>query len=65
MIVDPKMVERLLAKNCMGLTEMARRAHISSTTLSKVMKGYDVRPVVVGKIAQALGVCPEQIIVGD
>lgn len=64
MRIDKSALELLRAKNCMSASELTRVAKISSGTLQRAQNG-DVNPKVVGKLAAALGVDPEDIIVKE
>lgn len=55
-------VKLLLAKQLISQADLADKAGISRQTLSAVMNGRNCRPELLGRIAKALGVEPEEII---
>lgn len=55
-------VSLLMAKQCINQQTLAAKAGISRQTLSAVMNGRNCRPELLGKIAKALEVEPEEII---
>lgn len=52
----------LMAKELVNQATLAETAGISRQTMSAVMNGRSCRPDLLGKIAKALGVDPEEII---
>lgn len=56
MKIDEKKLELELARKCMNTTELSRAAGIHRRTVWRIMQGESASTVVVGKIAQALGV---------
>lgn len=55
-------IQLLMAKACITQGALADRAGISRQTLSAVMNGRSCRPELLGRIARALEVEPEEII---
>lgn len=51
-----------MAKFCMDQKCLAEKANVSKQTVSYVLNGRNCRPELLGKIAKALEVEPEQII---
>lgn len=64
MRVNKQTVEILMAQKCWGREELLKSADISDCTYYKSF-GKGVLPKQVGKIARALGVPPEDIIVKE
>lgn len=64
MKLDKNAVSLLLAQRKMTLREAARRANMSDRTIYKGFK-KGITPKPVGKLAAALGVDPEDIIVKE
>lgn len=55
-------IQLLMAKGCIVQGALADKAGISRQTLSAVMNGRSCRPELLGRIAKALEVEPEEII---
>lgn len=55
-------IQLLMAKACTTQGTLADKAGISRQTLSAVMNGRSCRPELLGRIARALEVEPEEII---
>ncbi|WP_177296255.1 helix-turn-helix domain-containing protein [Enterocloster lavalensis] len=55
-------VRLLMAKLLISQASLAAKAGISRQTMSAVMNGRNCRPELLGKISNALGVEPEEII---
>lgn len=55
-------IQLLMAKSCIVQGALADKAGISRQTLSAVMNGRSCRPELLGRIAKALEVEPEEII---
>ena len=55
-------ISLLMAKLLISQASLAAKAGISRQTMSAVMNGRNCRPELLGKISQALGVEPEEII---
>lgn len=55
-------IQLLMAKACSSQAALADKAEISRQTLSAVMNGRNCRPELLGRIAKALEVEPEEII---
>lgn len=64
MKLDKATVELLRAKQCVTLKALAKKAGISQSTINIGFK-KDIQPLAVGKLAAALGVEPEDIIVKE
>ena len=62
MRLDKKKVQLRMAKLGFNQAAVAERAGISRQTLSYVMNGRNCKPEMLGKIAKALEVEPEEII---
>lgn len=61
MKVDNARLDITLAKKCLSITEL-RCKGLSPQTLSRIRHGESVKPKTIGKLAQALGVDPAEII---
>ena len=53
-------LDMMLARRCMALTDL--RSGTSPQTLTRIRRGEDVKPRTVGRIANALGCEPEDIL---
>lgn len=62
MRIDRTKVSLLMAKLLISQATLAMKAGISRQTMSAVMNGRNCRPELLGKIAKALEVEPEEII---
>jgi len=62
MKIDREKVLLKMAKLMFTQTDLAGKAQISRQTLSSVMNGRSCRPELLGKIAKALQLEPEEII---
>lgn len=64
MKLNKKKIDLLRAKNCMSTTKLSNVSGVSQTT---IRKGYkeNISIVAVGKIATALGVSVEEIIIEE
>lgn len=60
MKIDVTKLELAMARN--GQPREALRPVVAAGTLARIRQGYDVRPYTVGRIAQALGIDPADII---
>lgn len=60
MRIDVSKLDLALARRCMSLRNL--RSNISSQTLTRIRKGDDITPRTLGRIAEALGVDPADII---
>jgi len=60
MKINNRKLDVVLARKCLNLSQL--RAGISPQTITRIRSGIAVKPATVGKIAQALGVDPEDII---
>ena len=64
MRVDKKKLDLWRAKRCMSSRELENAAKVSSVTLAKIGK-RDTNAVVVGKLARALGIEPEELLADE
>ncbi|MEW4415132.1 helix-turn-helix transcriptional regulator [Clostridium sp. AN503] len=62
MRLNTRKIQLLMAKACINQASLAGLAGISRQTMSAVMNGRNCRPELLGKIAKALEVEPEEII---
>ena len=60
MKIDVRKLNMMLARRCMALTDL--RSGTSPQTLTRIMRGEEVKPRTVGRIANALGVDVADII---
>lgn len=58
--IDVGKLNMMLARRCMALTDL--RSGTSPQTLTRIMRGEEVKPRTVGRIANALGVDVADII---
>lgn len=63
MIIDRKKFDLAMAKKCINLKELKDLAHISNSTITKVLAGkIPLQPKTLGKIAKALDVEPIELL---
>lgn len=63
MIIDRKKFDLAMAKKCINLKELKDLAHISNSTITKVLaEKIPLQPKILGKIAKALDVEPKELI---
>lgn len=60
--VSQDKVQLLMAKNCMNPYDLCSKADISYASYRRIMKLGGCKIATLGKLAQALGVEPEEII---
>ena len=65
MKVDPFRLEVMMARRKLNYKLLAERGNVVPSTLRKMRRGEDVRASVVGKVAEALGVDPEEILMKE
>ena len=63
MKIDVGRLNMMLARRCMALTDL--RSGTSPQTLTRIMRGEEVKPRTVGRIAKALGVDVADILEGE
>lgn len=56
MVVNIKRMEEIMAIRGITLTRICKKGGVDHSTMSKIMAGGDVRPVIVHRIAQAMGI---------
>lgn len=64
MKLNRQALDLLRAKHCLTMAELAEKAGISKTTINTGYK-KDIDPVPIGKLAKALCVAPEDIIMKE
>lgn len=62
MKADRNKLELAMAKACILPSELAELAEMPRPTLNGVIKGRNVRPATLGKVARALGVNVEELL---
>lgn len=62
MKLNRKKIELAMARACLSLTQLARRADMPEPTVKNSLYGRSVRPCTAGMIARALGVDVTEII---
>ena len=60
--IDVGRLNMMLARRCMALTDL--RSGTSPQTLTRIMRGEEVKPRTVGRIAKALNCDPSDILEG-
>lgn len=60
--IDIRKLLVVCAKQCIGTSEVPKLAKISTVTMQRISNNKPVRAKTVGKIANALGVTPEEIL---
>ena len=63
MKVDERKLEMYMARLCLRKQDLARLSGLSSSTITKVLAGYDVTARTAGRIAKGMGLEVEEIIV--
>jgi DNA-binding Xre family transcriptional regulator len=65
MKIDRRKLDLALARSCKSLVDL--RGEFSSATLTKLRNNsdYEVAPKTIGRLARALGVPPEELIVSE
>ena len=58
--IDVGKLNMMLARRCMALTDL--RSGTSPQTLTRIMRGEEVKPRTVGRIAKALSCEPDDIV---
>ena len=61
--IDVGRLNMMLARRCMALTDL--RSGTSPQTLTRIMRGEEVKPRTVGRIAKALNCDPADILEGE
>ncbi len=62
MLVDMNKLQLECARSCRSLRAVLKTAHIANGTVTRIKAGKEVRPVIVGKLAEALNVDVTQIL---
>lgn len=62
MKANKRKLELALARSCMNTADLVCVAAMPEPTVKKVLRGYSVRPVTLGRIAKALGIDPAEIV---
>lgn len=62
MNADRRLVEIAMAKECMTLKDIAKKAQMPEPTVKNVLSGRGVKPATLGRVARALNVAPEDLI---
>lgn len=62
MKVDRKKLELAMARACMSTEDLSEFAKMPRPTVKNAITGRNVRPVTLGRIANALGVDPAELI---
>lgn len=62
MNIDKPKLTLAMARACMATRDLAAAADVSPQTINAALRGQNVRPAVLGRLARALGVDPTEII---
>lgn len=62
MKVDKPKLALAMARACVSTQDLAAAAGVSTQTVNAAIRGQNVRPAVLGRLARALGVDPVEII---
>lgn len=62
MKIDVEKLKLEMAKKCFSSSDLMAAADISKTTYLNILKGKEVKPVTVGRIAKGLNVPVEELI---
>lgn len=65
MKIDINKMQIAMANACMDATDLRKTAAIPEGTYGNIVKGYNLRPSTVGKVARALGVPAEAILMDE
>lgn len=63
MRVNKENLSLFMAQREMTLSQLAEKSNLSRFTLSRINSGYEVTPITVGKIANAIGTSVESLII--
>ena len=61
MNVDKPKLTLAMARTCMATRDLAAAADVAPQTINAALRGQNVRPAVLGRLARALGVDPTEI----
>lgn len=59
---DKEKIMLLMARNCLNLADLAKKAEMPEVTTKNVVYGRNTRPKTIGKVAKALGVDVTEIL---
>lgn len=62
MIANKRKLQLAMARACMSVTDVQKKAQMPRPTLDNAIAGKDIRPETLGRIAKALGVDPVELI---
>lgn len=62
MKTDVTKLQLAMARACVGTQELASTASVSAQTVNAALRGQNIRPAVLGRLARALGVDPADIL---
>ncbi len=62
MQANKQQLELAMARACMNIYDIARKAEMPEQTVKNVLCGRSVKPRTLGKVAKALGVDPAEIL---
>lgn len=62
MKANRKKIELAMARECLNIAELARKAQMPEPSVKNALYEHSVRPATIGRIARALGVDPVDII---
>ena len=61
MNVDKSKLTLAMARACVSTQNLAAAAGVSAQTINAALRGQNIRPAVLGRMARALGVDPTEI----
>ena len=64
MKVDKSKMDLAMARCCLGVPQLAHKAEMPAQTVNGALRGRNIRPATLGKLAHALGVDPEELLEG-
>lgn len=62
MKVSKSVLQLYMARACMNTPELAKAAGLPPQTVNGVLRGRNVRPATLGKVARALGCDPAELL---
>lgn len=65
MIIDKRKIDLAMARCCFSIPQLAAKAEMPTQTVNGALRGQNIRPATLGKIAAALGVDPSELLKED
>lgn len=65
LVVDKQKLYLAMANACMNSSDLQKESQLPRPTINNVIVGRNVRPATIGKVAKALGVRVEEILLEE